>query len=61
MPDLPRFFGLFKDLESFQKDFSLTFPVSHLSHRPSVRIFNGRRPGDAYGPMKFISGGEDNG
>lgn len=61
MPDLPWFFGPFKNLKSFQENFPLTFPVSHLPHRPSVRMFNGGRAGDAYCPMKFISGCENNG
>jgi len=61
MPDLSWFFGLFKDFKSFQKNFPLTFPFSHLAHWSSIRVFNGRRSGDSNGPMKIIGGREDNG
>jgi hypothetical protein len=61
MPDLPWLLGLFEYLKSFKQDFSLTFPISHLTHRPTIRIFNGSRSGDADSPMKFIGGCEDNG
>jgi len=59
MPDLSWFLGPLKNFKSFQKNFPLTFPVSHLPHRPPVRIFNGGGSGDAYSPMKFISGCEN--
>jgi hypothetical protein len=61
MPDLPWFFDFFEYFKSFQKNFPLTFPVSHLSHGPAVRICNGSRSGYAYRPVKFIRGCENNG
>jgi hypothetical protein len=61
MPDLSWFFGLFEYFKSFQKNFPLTFPVSHLAHWPAVRICNGGRSGDSNSPMKFIGRCENNG
>ncbi len=61
MPDLPWFFGLFEDFKGFQKDSSLTFPVSGLPHGSPVRVFNGGRSGDTYRPVKIVGGCEDNG
>jgi hypothetical protein len=60
MPDLPWFFGLFENFKSLQQSIPLPFPVPHLSHWPSVRIFNSSRPGNAYSPMKFVGGCKDN-
>ena len=61
MPNLPWFLGLFKHLKSFQKNFPLTCYVSDLPHGSPVRIFNGSRSGNAYSPMKFIGGRENDG
>jgi hypothetical protein len=61
MPDLPCFFGPFKDFKRLQKNFPLTYPVSYLPYGSSERIFNGGRSGNAYRPMKFISRCENNG
>jgi len=60
MPDLPWCFGLFKNLKSFQQNFPLTFSIPHLSHWPSVRIFNSGRSWNPYSPMKIIGGCENN-
>jgi hypothetical protein len=61
MSDLPWFFGLFKNLQGFQKNIPLTLPVSHLSYRSPVRIFNGCRSGDPNSPVKIVGGSENNG
>jgi hypothetical protein len=59
-PDLPWSFGLFKNLKSFQQNIPLAFPVSHLSHWPSIRKFNGGRSGYTDSAVKFIGGCENN-
>jgi hypothetical protein len=51
--DFAWFFCLFKDLKSFEQNLALTFSVSHLSYRPSIRIFNGGCPRNSYSPMEF--------
>ncbi len=61
MPDFSRLFGPFKHFKGFQKDLPLTFSVSNLPDGSPVRVLNGRRPGDADRPMKFISGCKNNG
>jgi hypothetical protein len=60
MPDLPWFFGLFENLKSLQQNFPLILPVSHLSHWPAVRIFNGGGSGYSYRSVKFMGGCENN-
>jgi hypothetical protein len=60
MPDFTWFFGLFKNFKSFQKDIPLTYSISDLPYGSPVRVFNGGRSGNAYSPMKFISGYENN-
>jgi hypothetical protein len=61
MPNLSRFFCLLKNLKSFQQNSPLPFTVSHLPYRSAIRIFNGRRSWNPYGPVKFISGCKNNG
>jgi hypothetical protein len=61
MPDFSGLLGLFEHFKRLQKNIPLTFPVSDLSHGPTVGVFDGGRSGYADGPMKFISGCEDNG
>ena len=61
MPNLPWFLCLFKYLKGFKKNFPLPFHVSDLPHGSPVWEFNGGGSGDAYSPMKFIGGRENNG
>lgn len=53
MKDLSRSFCFFKNQKGFHEYFSLPFPVSNLSNRPSVRIFNGSSSRNANSSMKF--------
>ncbi len=59
MPDLPGFPGLFQNREGLDQDLSLPFPVSDLTNRPPVGIFDRGRSRNTHRPVEFMGRGED--